>query len=69
MKAKEIIRILSEDPELEVVTSPPREYDDYGDISNYSEDRVLKSDMCWKTNGVIFISFDEEKLDIEEVRR
>jgi len=67
MKASEVIAVLKQFPGCEVVTQSPDEYDEDGEITNYLDNSVLKSKACFESEGVVFIIFDNEEVEVYDV--
>lgn len=59
MKAKELIEILAKNPEMEVVTDVPYEYDELGDITNYIGDgSFMKLADTATTGNQLYLIFE-----------
>jgi hypothetical protein len=67
MKVKELIQLIQAYPELEVVSSVPDDYDQEGEISNYTDPRVIRLDSAIIADGLLYLLFEDDKLYPEEV--
>jgi hypothetical protein len=70
MTAAELIAELQRYPsDLQVVTTPDNQYDEDGEITNYTDTRVKRLEGCQNHKGLLYIYYAEELLEPEDIKK